>query len=305
MMKKTTLFLSLFLLSLVTVGQIDTIGFKDEVHIGLDELLQMKNDSLSFWLEKEHAYPYDSTKEIIIYDSLMLQTDSMKALLFPSKIPYDWISYRMKVEVSLDGDNRSVQLFFVNRIDSIIYLNISILGIELIRIVATPDTVTYVNKMSYEYYQGGYLLFKAFTGIDLTFNMLQALFNAVDFADYDWNFTVDDVETEVHLFAESRCDTSSTRKPLCLKQHVILNNSLLPSCNRIDIPDQGQSLYMSYDQYDYSLDFPFFSIMMIEIPSENIRIRGELKTPKFNIPGPTGIKIPPKFEPVKVKIEQK
>jgi hypothetical protein len=208
----------------------------------------------------------------------------------------------MKMNAEKDGETRSFQLFFVNRIDSIIYLNIHLLGIELIRIVATPEKVTFVNKLSYEYYQGDYRFFRAFAGINITFDMLQSLFNAVDFSTYDRNFIIDDVETEVHLFSESRCDTTSGMRPTCFSQRVILNNRLLPVRNLIDVPGEGKSLYMNYDQYDQTLEFPFFSTMTIEIPMERIRIFGEVKSPRFNTPGPTGVKIPPKFTPIELNI---
>lgn len=275
---KSTFFLFFLFISLFAQAQIDTSMIQKE---------ELNGDTIAEPVEVE-------------YDSLLLQTDSMKMLLFPSSIPYEWISYKMKVDMALDEESRSFQLVFVNKIDSIIYLNIHILGIELIRIVATPDTVTYVNKLNYEYYKGDYFFFKIFTDIDISFNMLQALFNGVDFAHFERNFIVDDVGTEVHLFFESRCDTISNHKPTCINQKIALNNSLLPIRNMIDMPDEGKSLYMGYDHYDHALEFPLFMSLTIEIPTEKIKISGELKSPKFNTPGPTGIKIPPKFTPVKL-----
>lgn len=249
---------------------------------------------------KNESHPADTLTDLVECDSLRLQADSLRTMLFPSVTPYDWISYRMKVNVELSNENRSFQLFFVNKIDSIIYLNIHIVGIELIRIVATPDSVIYVNKLNYEYYKGDYLFFSYFTGIGITFNMLQSLFNGVDFAHFERNLVVCDEESEVHLIADTRCDTVSGHAPLCIKQKVILDNSLFPIRNMIDIPEEGRSLYIGYDGYDRALEFPFFMFMTIEIPTEELKISGELKAPKFNTPGPTGIKIPSKFTPVKM-----
>lgn len=291
--------------SISSLAQVDTSMIKNVIQKEGEQVAPPDTSWVSYmtWEDSLRLHR-DTLIEIIAYDSVALQTDSVKELLFPPTTNYEWISYRMKVNAEMDQDKHAFQLFFVNRIDSIIYININVIGIELIRIVATPDTVTYVNKLSYQYYKGDYTFFQAITGIDLTFNMLQSLFNAVDFAGFERDFIVDDVDSEVHLLMEYRCDTLPEKRPTCLNQRVILNHRLLPIRNMIDIPAQGRSLYIGYDNYSYSSDFPFFMTMTIDIPEENIRINGELKSLKFNTPGPTGIKIPDKFSPIDITIEK-
>ena len=70
--------------------------------------------------------------------------------------PYQWLTYRAKVDYTFEGNVGACNLFFVNRIDSLIYFNINISGIEVVRLVFTPKQVTYVNKLNKTYYQGNY-----------------------------------------------------------------------------------------------------------------------------------------------------
>ncbi len=95
----------------------------------------------------------------------------------PMASNYDWISYRGKVNFTDTGGTRTCNFFMVNRIDSILYLNLHAYGIEVMRIVFTPDSVTYVNKLTYQYYKGGYTPFRLLTRLPVDFQMVQAAFN--------------------------------------------------------------------------------------------------------------------------------
>lgn len=90
---------------------------------------------------------------------------------------YGWISYRGKADIIDTGGTRSCNLFVVNRIDSIIYINISVSGMEILRMAFTPDTITYVNKLGYNYYKGGYAPLRHLSDGQLDFNILQAIVN--------------------------------------------------------------------------------------------------------------------------------
>lgn len=110
---------------------------------------------------------------------------------------YQWISYRGTADVLYDGKNVSCNYFMVNRLDSIIYLNLSVFGIELARLVAKPDEVIFVNKLSKEYYQGDYKIVEKYLKFPADFYTLQSVFNgdtaaiqkveAVE-AQYNWHY---------------------------------------------------------------------------------------------------------------------
>ena len=63
------------------------------------------------------------------YTPLVLDT------LPPMASGYQWISYRGKAQIEDTGGVRNCNFFMVNRVDSILYLNVHASGIEIIRVV--------------------------------------------------------------------------------------------------------------------------------------------------------------------------
>lgn len=90
---------------------------------------------------------------------------------------YQWLTYRGKADVTDPQGTRTCNFYFVNRVDSILYLNLHASGIEFIRVVCTPDSIIYVNKLKYEYYKGTYEPFRRMTGLPIDFALIQSVFN--------------------------------------------------------------------------------------------------------------------------------
>ena len=90
---------------------------------------------------------------------------------------YNWVSYRGPAEIVFDGKKYQCNYYLVNRTDSILYLNLNFMGIEIARLVATPREVVFVNKLSGEYYQGDYSFVEKYLKAKADFYTLQAVFN--------------------------------------------------------------------------------------------------------------------------------
>ena len=256
--------------------------------------------TLCSYAQVDATSPDSTQNETTEQVSDTLPLDSIYALYFRTTVPYEWVSYRMKVNFESEKMKRAFQLFYVNRIDSIIYLNISISGIELVRLVLLPEQVTYVNKLSYEYYQGDYNILAALLGFPLNFNMCQAIFNGIDFAGYERNFQLIDYDAKLQLISPQRCDSTYTEEEaVCLSQIVHLDNHYQLIQNNITtLTNPPRSLLLNYDKYSQATFGAFFNKLSMEIPSERMKINAELKSVKFNTPGPTSIKIPENFTPV-------
>ena len=212
-----------------------------------------------------------------------------------SEINYQWISYRMKLSLEKDSVTSSFQVFFVNKIDSIIYLNLNVSGIEIIRIVMTPEKITYVNKMEYNYFVADYSQFSCILGLKLDFYMLQSIFNAVDFKYYENNFRILENEENVHLVAERRCDLLNDN---CLTQEIFLDNSHRIIENLFSCYNTNRYLRVDYNDYLPVDSTSFFSGMNIEMNHLNMKVSAEVKNVKYNVPGPTSIRIPDTFEQI-------
>ena len=176
------------------------------------------------------------------YTPLVLDT------LPPMASGYQWISYRGKAQIEDTGGVRNCNFFMVNRVDSILYLNVHASGIEIIRVVCTPDSFIYVNKLTYQYYKGTYAPLRLMSRLPIDFYMIQALFNG---------------EEEK------------------LPQH------------------QKYSFgYGDYNAVDSTRSF--FNEMVFKDLDRVITIRAALRNIKFDMPGPTAIRIPEKFKELKL-----
>ena len=213
-----------------------------------------------------------------------------------SEINYQWISYRMKLTLEKDSATSSFQVFFVNKIDSVIYLNFNVSGIEIIRIVMTPEKITYVNKMDYNYFIADYSQFSRVLGLKLDFYMVQSIFNATDFKYFENNFRLFEDETNVHLVAEKRCNLL---KDNCLTQEILLDNSHRIIENAFSCYNASPSLRVNYSNYLPVDSVYFFSGMNLEMNHLSMKVSAEVKNVKFNVPGPTSIRIPDTFEQIK------
>ncbi|MEG2070003.1 MAG: DUF4292 domain-containing protein [Bacteroidales bacterium] len=112
-------------------------------------------------------------------DSVTISSDSLvrKGDSLAMATDYQWISYRGKMQITKDGQTRDLSFFFVNKIDSIMYIAFHVSGIELLRTVMTPDTITLVDKMGNRYYKGNYNYPSSLVGMPIDFKVIQALFN--------------------------------------------------------------------------------------------------------------------------------
>ena len=207
--------------------------------------------------------------------------------------PYQWLTYRAKVDYTFEGNVGTCNLYFVNRIDSLIYLNINISGIEVVRLVFTPKQVTYVNKLNKTYYQGNYFFIERIAKVPLNFYTIQSLFNGKDFANYEQNFTITNYQDSVILFSPKRDDLKNGSS---IKQTLILNNLFQIIQNQIHIESISKNLSIQYLKYTPITDYLMFNSMLINSLDFNFNL--ELKNIRFNTPGPTSITIPESFSPI-------
>lgn len=212
------------------------------------------------------------------------------------QINYEWISFQIKANITTEEEEPpQIQIFVVNRIDSIIYLNFNKSGIELLRMVFTPDEVIYVNKMSESYYQGGYEPLSSMIGVPLDFYLLQSILNAVDLKGFTPELEFFEQDSLLHLTSPHRTDSSAKMN---IMQQVILNPDFSMTMNEITDLGLRYSLLVKYDEYTTISNFPFYTKIRMEVESFDMILEGEVKNVKINVPGPTTIRIPSKFTPL-------
>lgn len=220
-----------------------------------------------------------------------------KDSVFP-KITYEWISYQMKISLEKEEEKLAFQCFFVNRIDSLIYLNLNRSGIELARVVLTPDSIIYVNKLEHEFYAGDYSFLRRMFGFPLDFDMVQSLLNGVDFKDFDDSLHRVEEEGKLHYVAPQRTNRDGT---VSLMQSIEIGEGGIILDNDMTDLKTMRDFDIEYEDYTLIDSIQFFTKFEVEMEVDEVEMEVVVKNIRFNIPGPTAIRIPESFKEIEFK----
>lgn len=239
-----------------------------------------------------------------INDSIPAKTDVNKPHinnndainLLKNQANYQWFSSRVKALITNDTETQSVIIFVVNKKDSILYFNISKFAIEISRAVLTPDSVKFMNKLDMTYYVGDYSIFPKRFGVSLNFNMIQSIFIASDFNQFDYNFNVVDTDSTIifnHLNRLNKKDNIKINQTYTYTKQ----NSTIFSDSIEDVISQQKAI-ITYSQYQIIDNIKFPQFWQIEIPGIKMKAQFLNESLRFNIDGPTSIRIPDRYKPI-------
>lgn len=232
----------------------------------------------------------DSLKDAQTVENQIKYTDLTNLFTYP----YDWISYRGKAEYTFEGNEGTISIFFVNRIDSIIYVNLNLSGIEIVRVTITPQELVYVNKLNKTYYQGGFFLIEKLLKLPLDFYTIQAVFNGKDIPGYDTLFAISAQDSIMVLENQNRRSLDRGRP---IAQKMILDQALNLIANDILFNADNRKIALQYNTYTTDPSgFSFFDNLTFQ--TEELELDLKLKNVRFNTPGPTSNKIPSSFTPL-------
>lgn len=113
-------------------------------------------------------------------------TDFLFKNLKANELNYNYFSARFNA--SLEQDKKETAITGQIRIkrDSAIWVSVSpLMGIEMIRILITPDSIRYVNRIENTYFKGAFDYIDLLKNSTLDFDMLQAFLTGNDFSRYD------------------------------------------------------------------------------------------------------------------------
>ena len=204
---------------------------------------------------------------------------------------YEWISYRGKVKYNFNSTDGECNLFFVNKIDSIIYININLSGIEVVRLVLQPHEIIFVNKLNKTYYKGDYEFFQKTTGISINFYMLQSILNGKDFPNFNTDFNIIENDNQYILLHQNRSDDKDSFHFI---QKIRLNQDYQMIQNLMTIKSLLKKIEINYSEIIPIENRSFFQVF--QLGSSDFSFLINLKNIKFNTPGPTSIKIPESFK---------
>jgi hypothetical protein len=100
---------------------------------------------------------------------------------------FNTLDGKLSVESTVDSNSNSFTASLRIKKDSLIWISISKVGIEAVRVLITKDSVKFVDRINSQYFKGDFTYLSKVLGSPLDFEILQALFvgNSVSFYDDD------------------------------------------------------------------------------------------------------------------------
>jgi len=100
---------------------------------------------------------------------------------------FEYLSSKFSASLDFNGKVQNVNVSVRARRDSILWLSFSLLGIEGARMVATLDSVKFIDRISNKYFAGDYKFLSELFNTDIDFELMQSVLigNSVEFFDED------------------------------------------------------------------------------------------------------------------------
>ncbi|WP_400193352.1 DUF4292 domain-containing protein [Hymenobacter sp. B81] len=90
-------------------------------------------------------------------------------------LDFTYLSAKGKAQIDANGEKYSANVNLRMRKDSVIWLSASLLGIEGVRAIITPDSVQVINKLEKTFYAGNFTYLSRQFNVPVTFAQVQAL----------------------------------------------------------------------------------------------------------------------------------
>lgn len=104
--------------------------------------------------------------------------------LMENEFNYTWLTSKFNAEAIVDGKSTSFNVNVRAKKDSALWMSISpALGIEVARLLATQDSVKFIDRLHSTYFKGDYNYISQLLHTELDFDMLQSLLlgNSIEF----------------------------------------------------------------------------------------------------------------------------
>lgn len=188
----------------------------------------------------------------------IISADSVFTLLKSNELDYTWLRATFNAETNIDGR----QLLFSGQIrmrsDSILWISLSKLGIEMMRLKITTDSVYLLNKMKNTYFSSDINYINAFLDTDLDFYMVQSLLLGNDFKYYSTEqFDARNNQNEYILHTVSRkklktyMDSSGSKDNLLIqKMHLDKNTLKIRQQNFKQVKNPNKKMLVKYSGFE-------------------------------------------------------
>jgi len=225
------------------------------------------------------------------------------------ELHFDWLSAKFDASYSHKRNSNSFKGQIRLRKDSLIWVSITpALGIEMFRMVITPDSVKYVNRFDKEYFVGDYDLVSKFLQIHIDFDILQALILGNDFQFYETNSFRGSIENQEYKLSTTgrrkirkEAEDNST-EPIVLLQNIWLDPETF-KITKVDVKEylkDNRKLTATYSYFTPLESQLYPSKLKFDIQAEDvIKIKIDYSKVTINEPMTFPFSIPENYKRIK------
>ncbi len=269
--------------------------------IGTSRKTLLKN--LSLLLVLVAAVSSCTPKRIIPPPEPVMPVMQAIASMQAAQAEFSYYAARFTGSASLDGDTYSISGALRIRKDSAIFISITpVLGIEMARILITPDTVKMINRMESSYFVGDMRLINSLLNTDLDFYMLQALLTGRDFSHFTTDaFRLSEDRGMLLLHNAMRTRAGRASGGLSFEHFLWLDkNSYRISQTSLSERGAGRSIQTRYPSYISASGRYFPDQLQVVFADAASRADLSLRLSRFVIDQPQdfGFSIPARYRPM-------
>jgi len=253
-------------------------------------------------------YSCKSTRSIIREPLKEEGPEYLLGQLEKSEFNFTWLSAKFSASYTADKSSADFKGQLRIRKDSMIWISISpALGIEMIRLQITQDSVKYMNRFNKTYFTGDFVLIREFLGANLDFDILQSFLIGNDFQFYEtasFRASIDNREYKLSTSGRRKIRKYAKKhdeNPIVLVQNLWLNPQNF-KISRVNIKEYARDnikLEALYDDFE-SIDTQLFpNSLSIQISGEeNLSMRVHYSRINLNEPLAFPFRIPEKYQQI-------
>jgi hypothetical protein len=221
---------------------------------------------------------------------------------------FDWFSAKFSASYAVNKKQTDFSGQVRIRKDSVIWVSISpAMGIEMVRLVITTDSVKFINRWEKTYFAGDYMVVNDFLKTNLNFDILQAFIIGNDFQFYEntsFRAAQDGglyrLSTTGRWKMKKEFETNDTG-PLVLIQNIWLDPDSFKIL-RVDVKEYQKDTRKFEAHYSEFIEMEeqlVPSVINVNVTSENLQeIKIKYSKVNFNEPFSFPFSIPGKYEKV-------
>ncbi|HUR30672.1 MAG TPA: DUF4292 domain-containing protein [Saprospiraceae bacterium] len=215
------------------------------------------------------------------------EASALLDLVRATSIPYDWYSASGTGTIDWDDQRLSAKVNVRLRRDSVIWVEISKLGIEVGRMLVTPDSAFFINRIERKYARYGTNDFFKKYNLPADFEMFSKVFTGGAYIPHDITRMI--IEADGALFLESASGVSA--------RHYI-DTEYQPIRSQVMDPNhhEWQATYGDYRAVNTGQKFPFHRGNTLMIDGEGNLFDLDYSTITVNVPQEFPFSIPSHYE---------